>query len=277
MTLASCGVRRDNYRPDVLMGEAMASVEKDLNFSDADLYWMAGLFEGEASFMKPGSRGGGKITSGPQFAINMVDEDVIARVAGLLGVSYGLRPPAQEGWQEQYYVRCAGRWVYDLMLLLRPLMGERRKAQIDAATAEVSMFYPNPCARCGEAIPRPTLRPTRGFMKFCGECKPEADRERVNEWQKEQLKADTPYAQRRRDSHKKWAQANPDKVRANEDRRLHREREARGDFYPNPCEVCDSRIPRPRDRRTNPHKKFCSEDCKQTSLRERRRSKAAQE
>ena len=49
-----------------------------------DLYWLAGLLEGEGSFMRgPPSR-----PNMPAIAIQMTDEDVIQRVAQLWAVCY---------------------------------------------------------------------------------------------------------------------------------------------------------------------------------------------
>jgi hypothetical protein len=66
----------------------------------------------------------------------MTDEDVVARVAELLGVGYvkhvSSRNPA---WKPSYFAHLQGQRAVRLMLELRPLMGERRKAQIDAAVA----------------------------------------------------------------------------------------------------------------------------------------------
>lgn len=95
---------------------------------DADLYWLAGLLEGEGSFIGP-AHGGNKI----RVSIGMTDEDVIARVAALLGRDYAARPPREAHHKTNYLTSINGQQAAILMALLRPLMGERRRAAIDRA------------------------------------------------------------------------------------------------------------------------------------------------
>lgn len=100
---------------------------------DKDLYWLAGLLEGEGSFLAP-------VPSSPRLPIiqvSMTDEDVIARVAALWGkAAYRARSDsrsAERGWKTPYAVQLRGSKAVHLMRLLRPLMGLRRQAQIDRA------------------------------------------------------------------------------------------------------------------------------------------------
>ena len=51
---------------------------------EKELYWLAGLLEGEGSFM----RGAPSRPNTPMVSLSMTDEDVVARVGRMLGVSY---------------------------------------------------------------------------------------------------------------------------------------------------------------------------------------------
>jgi hypothetical protein len=98
-----------------------------------ELHWLAGILEGEGSFMRgtPSSPGMSVL------AMVSTDEDVVARVATILGVSYGVatRPDSKAHWKTVYATRIKGRGAVEAMNLLRPLMRIRRKAQIDRAVA----------------------------------------------------------------------------------------------------------------------------------------------
>ena len=99
--------------------------------NESDFYWLCGLLEGEGSFMKgPPSR-----PQYPVLSITSTDEDVIQRVASLLGVSYCRVTKRREHWKQSYSLRIHGKRAVDLMLRLRPHMSGRRREQIDAAVA----------------------------------------------------------------------------------------------------------------------------------------------
>ena len=101
---------------------------------DQDFYWLAGLFEGEGSFM-PGPP---SAPNSIRIILTMTDADVVARVAALWGVAY--HEVRQErsrvmGWKANYYVHLRGKRAAVLMEQLLPLMGERRQRQIQRALA----------------------------------------------------------------------------------------------------------------------------------------------
>lgn len=76
----------------------------------------------------------------PVVALSMTDEDVVARVAALMGQSYHQTKAARyrrNGWKTPYYVHIRGTPAVLLMRRLRPHMGKRRQAQIDRAIANV--------------------------------------------------------------------------------------------------------------------------------------------
>ncbi len=94
-----------------------------------DLYWLAGLLEGEGSFMKgPPSK-----PNAPYISLQMTDEDVVARAANLFQVGYQRTKNRKPGlWKASYMVQFRGSRAASLMRDLRPLMGVRRKSQIEA-------------------------------------------------------------------------------------------------------------------------------------------------
>jgi hypothetical protein len=76
-------------------------------------------------------------------ALQMTDEDVVARVAGMFGRKLGCWQPRQTRWQVTYVVRVTGAKAVAWMTALRPLMGRRRRMQIDQAVAS---YDPKPVA-----------------------------------------------------------------------------------------------------------------------------------
>lgn len=98
------------------------------------LYWLAGLLEGEGSFLcgPPSS------PHCPIVNCSMTDEDVILQLATLWNVSYcrvGEKRGAARGWKAAWTVRLHGQRAVDLMIAIRPLMSRRRKEQIDRAVS----------------------------------------------------------------------------------------------------------------------------------------------
>ena len=75
-----------------------------------DLAWLAGLLEGEGSFLKapPSS------PNCPRISLEMTDKDVVERAASLMNGKVATR-------------------AVELMRVLHPEMGSRRRSQIDAA------------------------------------------------------------------------------------------------------------------------------------------------
>ena len=104
------------------------------NISNEGLYWLAGLLEGEGSFLSGPPSAPTKIG----IALTMTDEDVVSRVASLWGVAFHhVRREISRirGWKPIYYVHLRGRAAADLMQRLLPLMGNRRQEQIRKALA----------------------------------------------------------------------------------------------------------------------------------------------
>jgi hypothetical protein len=95
------------------------------------LGWLAGLLEGEGSFMKgPPSK-----AHLPRISIQMTDSDVMLKVGALFGVkpsTVKARPPRHK---EIYHCDLKGSRAVALMTKLRPYMSLRRQLAIDSALA----------------------------------------------------------------------------------------------------------------------------------------------
>lgn len=128
-----------------------------------NLLWLAGLLEGEGSFM----RGSPSSQNQPRISIQMTDEDVIARVATLWGTSYlrSTRNHQQNPkWKVCFQAAIRGANAVALMNRLRPFMGQRRQTQIDAALATYVARKPGDNTRrlTGEWITEIRLRHAAG-------------------------------------------------------------------------------------------------------------------
>lgn len=109
-----------------------AAVHTPVPSRDLELYWLAGLLEGEGSFVKgPPSNPRSAIVRLP-----MTDEDVVRHAArifdrAVVGWSRRSEPPRKR----VFITSLKGATALSLMRLLRPLMGTRRMQQIDRALA----------------------------------------------------------------------------------------------------------------------------------------------
>lgn len=92
-----------------------------------DLYWLAGLIEGEGSF--------GYYVGSPRVTVKMCDLDIVTRLAAHLKSnvrSDKLRPRCKQ----IYTVEANGHRAAGLMMTLYPLMGARRQERIRACLSE---------------------------------------------------------------------------------------------------------------------------------------------
>jgi hypothetical protein len=103
----------------------------DRDVSELDLHWLAGLLEGEGSFV-PGPPSAPRM---PAISMQTVDEDVVARAAALLGRKFTRIRPRQAHWQVSFMLRATGGRAVAWMKILHPLLGRRRQAQVDRALA----------------------------------------------------------------------------------------------------------------------------------------------
>lgn len=75
----------------------------------------------------------------PIVIVNMTDRDVVERVARILGGRQVSRIDRNTAvWKPSYTARISGYAATQLMLRLRPHMGQRRRQQIDRAVASYS-------------------------------------------------------------------------------------------------------------------------------------------
>ena len=99
--------------------------------NDVDLGWLAGLLEGEGSFMMSRNIVSGKVYFYPKIVVTMTDRDVIQRAAELFGTSCYNIPNKRPGDRlDQYRAQISGAKAAQLMLELNPQMGGRRSAKI---------------------------------------------------------------------------------------------------------------------------------------------------
>lgn len=89
-----------------------------------EIAWLAGLLEGEAAFMIS--------KNSPVIALQMSDEDIVNRVAGIMAVG-GLapwRPKKKEHYKQIFGCRIHGARAVVWMLILYPHLGLRRREKI---------------------------------------------------------------------------------------------------------------------------------------------------
>jgi hypothetical protein len=96
-----------------------------------DQAWLAGLLEGEGSFViYRGAR-----NSYPVIKVEMCEREIVERAAVLLNTRVWVEDSRADGWRPTYVAQIAGHGAADWMRRLRPYMGFRRTAAIDAALA----------------------------------------------------------------------------------------------------------------------------------------------
>lgn len=90
-----------------------------------DIYWLAGLLEGEGCFGLSGSKGGSA-----RISLNMTDKDIVERAASLLGAEVKVvkrYPNRKQVYRIEIFSSKAVAW----MMTLYSLMGVRRKETIE--------------------------------------------------------------------------------------------------------------------------------------------------
>lgn len=95
------------------------------------LYWLAGILEGEGTFMSgPPSR-----PHAPIVRISMTDRDVVERSAALLGRAVTPVRARKPHYKPPFITQLRGVEAVDLMLAMRPVLGPERTAQINGVLA----------------------------------------------------------------------------------------------------------------------------------------------
>lgn len=105
------------------------SVFADAMSQDLVLYWLAGLLEGEGAFV----HGPPSSPTVPQLRIEMTDLDVVERVAAVFDRKVQRHRQRDPRHKPSFSTTVKGASAVHFMLLIRPVLGSRRQAQIDAA------------------------------------------------------------------------------------------------------------------------------------------------
>lgn len=107
---------------------------------DTDLYWLAGILEGEGTFVKPSPSN----PNVPKIQLSMTDEWVVSKVADLWEVKYFRSDRnIDKGWKPTYITKISGYPSVVWMKKLYPLMSPRRQSRID----EIISIYKEPSIR----------------------------------------------------------------------------------------------------------------------------------
>ena len=103
-----------------------------LDIDTTEKYWLAGLLEGEGSFVK----GSPSNPSQSAISLQMTDEDIISKVSNIFGVKYHKCKKQKSHHKHSYALHKRGSGAVEIMKELLPLMGKRRQEQIhDAITS----------------------------------------------------------------------------------------------------------------------------------------------
>jgi hypothetical protein len=99
--------------------------------TESELAWLAGLLEGEGSFL----RGTPSQPNNIKVVLQMSDKDIVEKAAKLMSHAhtYNAGKPKEDHWRQMYHAKASGRRAAELMLELKPYMGKRRATQIDRA------------------------------------------------------------------------------------------------------------------------------------------------
>jgi hypothetical protein len=101
------------------------------------LGWVAGLIEGEGCFTIKKSKRKNGFSCQPQLKVSMTDEDVVRRLASLIPVGNVLRAgrKTKGGKDVWMWTLTNSQALIDLMIVIRLLMGDRRRERIDSILA----------------------------------------------------------------------------------------------------------------------------------------------
>lgn len=98
------------------------------DLTELEIAWLAGLLEGEGSFLRPPP----SAPRQPRVCIHMTDEDVVQKVASMLGLQYLHLKDLNPGkWKRTYKLDIKGSRALKVMELVYPHMGKRRRERID--------------------------------------------------------------------------------------------------------------------------------------------------
>jgi Helix-turn-helix domain of resolvase len=124
-------------------GDGVLVFEVHGQMSLPELYWLAGWLEGEGSFLVPPPSDPRR----PRIVARTRDADVAEEVGRLLAVRPLFSHDGRErerGWSPSWRLLRRGRAAARLMKALHPLMGARRRSQIESALAAANRAARNP-------------------------------------------------------------------------------------------------------------------------------------
>lgn len=96
---------------------------------ESELYWLTGLLEGEGTFLA----GPPSEPRVPRVRVEMTDVDVVEHVAKLLGRAVQRHKQRDPRHKPSFSTSLKGAGAVHLMRLVQPVLGTRRRAQVDAA------------------------------------------------------------------------------------------------------------------------------------------------
>lgn len=100
----------------------------------SDIYWVAGLIEGEGCFfIRRGNYSSGAFSTYREYPgvdVGGTDKDVIQRAHAILGGTFSTANRKTKGGKTFYAVRLRGKHALSWMMTLYTLMGTRRRAKI---------------------------------------------------------------------------------------------------------------------------------------------------
>ena len=128
-----------------------------------DIYWVAGILEGEGSF--------GFYRGSPCIQVQMTDKDVIERVASILGLN--MRSPwvRKDGHKPVWSCVASGKKAAQWMMTLLPILGERRREKVEDSIRKWRASPNIPRASRGSRLPAicHPEKPRMGWM-LCKAC-----------------------------------------------------------------------------------------------------------
>lgn len=125
---------RERFLWRELSGVIRGATAAGTGLSWAELYWLAGWLEGEGSFGKPPPSSHRR----PRISGSSCDKDVIDEVARLLRVKPGRKADRRKNWTPIWRVLLQGGRAITLMQAMAPVMGSRRRGQIERAVDAAS-------------------------------------------------------------------------------------------------------------------------------------------
>ena len=93
--------------------------------SEEDIAWLVGILEGEGSFCKVQGR--------VCLSLGMNDEDVVSKAAKMMGISYHVTTYGPNKTRRYSFMILGRARAGRIMGTIYPLMGERRRGQIQKA------------------------------------------------------------------------------------------------------------------------------------------------